>query len=84
MMAAKARTIAEQNRRPHVNTLTRGVREIGKEASHLDPRLPTGEKCIVRTDLMGGSMAKQEIAKYNEDIDETCNYCREANRLQTT
>ena len=31
-------------------------------------------------------MAKQEIAKHNEDIDETCNYCKEvdstANRIR--
>ena len=23
-------------------------------------------------------MTKQEIAKYNEDVDDTCNYCKEA------
>ena len=27
---------------------------------------------------MGGSKAKQEIAKYNEDVGDTCNYCKEA------
>ena len=27
---------------------------------------------------MGGNQAKCEIAKYNEDIDKTCNYCKEA------
>ena len=61
--------------------LARGLREINKEASQLDPKLPAEEKGVVRTALMGGSMAKQEIAKYNEDIDETCNYCREANSI---
>ena len=39
MMAARARTIAEWNRRHQFNTLTRGLREIDKEASQLDPKL---------------------------------------------
>ena len=78
MMAVRARTLAEWDRRHHINTLTRGIRRIDREASQLDPKLPVEEKGIVRTALMGGSAAKQEIAKYNEDIDDTSNYCEEA------
>ena len=58
-----------------------GLREIDKAANQLDPKLPAEEKGIVRTALMGGSMAKQEIDKYNEDIDDTCNYCKEAKSI---
>lgn len=59
MMAVRARIIAEWNRVHHVNTLTRGLREIDKEASRLDPKLPAEEKGIVRTALMGGSLARE-------------------------
>ena len=79
MMAARARTIAEWDRRHHTNTLTIGPIELDKEASQLDPTLPDdAEKGIIRTAWMGRSMAKREIAKYNEDVDDTCNYCKEA------
>ena len=27
---------------------------------------------------MGGNIAKQEIAKFSEDVGDTCNYCKEA------
>ena len=33
---------------------------------------------ILRVALMGGSMVKQEIAKYNDDVDDACNYCKDA------
>ena len=33
------------------------------------------KKGILRIVIMGGSMAKQEIVKYNEDVADTCNYC---------
>ena len=74
MMAADARTTAGWNKRHHANTLTKGLREIEKEASQLDSKVPAEEQGVVRTALMGGSMAKQEIAKYNEDVDESCKY----------
>lgn len=77
MMAARARTLAEWDRRHHINTLTRGLREIEKEASQLNPKLPDEEKGIIRIALMGGSMAKQEIGKYNEDVGDACNYCKD-------
>ena len=33
---------------------------------------------MVATSMMGGNQASCEISKYNEDLDKTCNYCREA------
>ena len=36
------------------------------------------DKCIVRTAMMGGAMSKQEIAKFNEDYDDACDYCKGA------
>ena len=69
MMAARARTIAEWTRLHLMNDQTRGLREIDKEASQPDPKLPAEEKGIIRTAVMGGSMAKHDIAKYNEDVD---------------
>lgn len=35
------------------------------------------EKGILATSLMGGNQARCEISKYNEDVDKTCNYCKE-------
>ena len=78
MMAARVRTLAEWERKHHANTLARGLREIDKEANQLNPKLSDEEKGGIRTAIMGGIIAKQEVAKFNEDFDDTCNYCKEA------
>ena len=53
------------------------------EASQVDAALNDEEQGIVRTAMMGGTMAKQEIAKLNEDYDEECSYCQEATSTAT-
>lgn len=63
MMAARARTLGEWERKHHLNTFTRGLREIDKEASQLNLTLPEKEQVTIRTAVVGGSIAKQEIAK---------------------
>ena len=73
--AARARTRAEWMRR---NSKRMNVREIDRTASQIDPKLSDESKGLVRTTMMGGTMAKQEIAKFNEEYDEKCNYCLEA------
>ena len=35
--------------------------------------MPGKEKGTVRTSIMGGGMAKHDIAKFNEDVDDDCN-----------
>ena len=58
--AARARTRAEWNRS---TTSTRlHARDIHREASQIDPKLAGGEKGMVRAAMMGGTLAKQEIA----------------------
>ena len=76
MMATRARNKAEWSR----STSTRmigGLREIDREASQIDKHLSDLEQGVVRTAMMGGTMAKQEISKFNEDVDDNCNYCKE-------
>jgi len=75
--AVRARTRAEWNRNTD-NLVSREIREIDRELSQVDKDLSEEEKSMIRTALMGGNQAKCEIAKYNEDIDKTCNYCKEA------
>ena len=72
--AARARTRAEWLRR---NSKRMNVREIDRTASQIDPKLSDESTGLVRTIMMGGTMAKQEIAKFNEDYDEKCDYCHE-------
>ena len=81
MAAARARSIAEWNRKHHINTFASGLREIDREGSQVNPGMTDEEKGIVRTAMMGGAMAKQEIDKFNEDYDATCDYCKEVCRL---
>ena len=69
-MAARARTRAAWFRKLF-DTTTRGLLEIDKEASNIDPKLPPEEKGIARTATMGGGMAKQDIVVPNEDVDDT-------------
>ncbi len=54
------------------------LKEIDKEATKMDQKMPDEEKGTLRTSLMGGAMAKQDIANFNEDIDDDCNYCKDA------
>ena len=75
--AARARTRAEWLRDTG-NVESKEIREIDRDLSQVDKELTEEEKGVVRTALMGGNQAKCEIAKYNEDIDKTCNYCKEA------
>jgi hypothetical protein len=74
-MAARARTIAEWNT---ANVKVRGLREIDKEATAIHSKMSAEEKGVLRTTLMGGAMAKQDIAKINEDVDDNCNFCKQA------
>ena len=75
--AVRARTRAEWNRNTD-NPASREIREIDRELSQVDKDLTEEEKNMLGAALMGGNQAKCEIAKYNEDIDRTCNYCKEA------
>ena len=76
MQAARARTNAEWNR----DSTTRmvGLREIDRQASLVGAGLTEEEKGVVRTIQMGGTMSKQNIAAFNEDVDTKCSYCQEA------
>ena len=51
---------------------------MDKEASQISKKLSDEEKGIVRTAISRGNMAMEEIANINEEYDETCNYCKEA------
>jgi len=53
------------------------VREVDRTASQIDPSMDEEDKGFVRTAMMGGTMAKQEIAQFNEDCDEECDYCKD-------
>ena len=77
MMAARARNGAEWSRNPSIK-MARGLREIDREANQVNKAFIELEQGVVRTAMIGGTMARQEIAKFNEDIDDTCNYCMEA------
>ncbi len=72
-MAARARTSAEWNR---PTTIQMKVREVDRTASQVDPNMNEEDKGYERTAMMGGTMAKQEIAQFNEYCDEECEYCR--------
>ena len=72
MMATRARNKAEWCRST-TTRMTTGLREIDREASQIDKHLNDLEQGIVRTAMMGGTMAKQEISKFNENVDGECN-----------
>ena len=57
MMATRARNKAEYSRRAMTGR-TVGFREIDREASQIDKNLSDLEQGIVRTAMMGGTMAK--------------------------
>ena len=42
----------------------------------MDVKLSSEDKGILRTHISGGGMAKRDIAQFNEDADDTCDYCR--------
>ena len=75
MMAARARTVAERQR--YSSTTMVGLREIDREASKINHKLSEEEKAMVRTAQMGGTMAKQAISSFNQDVSPECNYCKE-------
>ena len=75
MQASRARTNAEWNR--DSSTRMVGLREIDRQASLVDAGLTEEEKGVVRTIQMGGTMRKQSIAAFNEDVDTKCTYCQE-------
>ena len=54
-----------------------GLREIDRQESLVDVGLTEEEKGVVRTIQMGGTMSKQSIAAFNEDVDGKCTYCQE-------
>ena len=76
MQATRARTNAEWNR--DSSTRMAGLREIDRQASLVGAGLTEEEKGVVRTIQMGGTMSKQSIAAFNEDVDTKCTYCQEA------
>jgi len=65
--AARARTKAEW-KRDTGNTTSKEFREIDREASQISDALTDLEKGMMATSLMGGTQAKCEIAKYNENF----------------
>jgi hypothetical protein len=80
--AARARTRAEKARDTS-DLLATEFLEIDKELTQVAKGLSEEEKGFVMTSMMGGSQAKCEISRYNEDVEKTCNYCREMNRWLT-
>ena len=76
MMATRARTSAEWSRAP--STRMAGLKEIDREASKIDEKLDEEEKAMVKTAQMGGTIAKQAISSFNQDVSPECNYCKEA------
>ena len=77
MAAARARTRAEFTRDTS-SIVANGLLEIDRELSQVNKNLDDEEKAMVRTATMGGTMAKKEVAEFNQDYDGTCNYCMEA------
>jgi len=73
--AARARTRAEWCRG---SSKTIATREIDRDASQPDPKMESDKQGFVRTVMMGGNQAKQEIAAYNEDVDTKCDLCGKA------
>ena len=66
-MAARARSRAEWVRD---SSRRLNVREIDREASQLSKKLTDEEKGMVRTAQIGGTLAKDVIAGFNEDVKE--------------
>ena len=64
--------------RDTTNAISRSIREIDSDLSQINKDLNDVEQAMVRTAMMGGTLAKKEIAEYNEDYDSTCTYCKEA------
>ena len=77
LAAARARSRAEWFRNTS-SLISKGVFEIDRDISQPSNNLTDTEKGMVATSLMGGNQARCEVSKYNEDVDKTCNYCREA------
>ena len=77
LAAARARSRAEWFRNTS-SLISKGTLEIDRDISQPSKILNDIEKGIVATSLMGGNQARCEISKYNEDVDNTCSYCREA------
>ena len=73
MQAVRARTLAEWRR--DTSTRMAGLREIDRKASQVNSKLSEEEKGIVRTVQMGGTMAKQYIATFDQTVDDKCMYC---------
>ena len=73
MMATRARTNAEWHRASSIKMA--GLREIDREASKIDRKLDEEEKAMVKTAQMGGTMAKQFISNFNQDVSPECNSC---------
>ena len=78
MMVARSRTMAEwlagKDSRPRTI-------EIDREASQPSDKLTDEEKGIVTTAMIGGGMAGNDIASFNEDVGKDCTYC--GNELST-
>ena len=78
MMVARSRTRAEwlagKGSRPRTI-------EIDREASQPSDKLTDEEKGIVATAMIGGGMAGNDIASFNEDVEKQCTYC--GNELST-
>lgn len=74
--AARARTKAAWQYK-HDPKL-RFLRGIDKQAFTIDKKLTKEEKGILRTHVSGGAIAKKQIAGYNKDVTDPCDYCRAA------
>ena len=77
LAAGRARAKAEWNRKGS-DKLARGPIEIDSELSQVSKKLNDEEQGIVRTVLAGGNQARKEIAEFNQDCDNVCTYCLEA------
>ena len=75
--AARARTRAERSRDTG-NATANEILEIDRDLSQVSNVLNDTEKGMVATSMMGGTQAKCELSKYNEDVTKQCNHCLEA------
>ena len=74
----RAVTRARNNAEYYRDTTNRiQAREIDREASQVDKELPEEEQGYVRSGMIGSTLGKQSIANINEDVDGTCNYCKQ-------
>jgi len=79
--AGRARNRAEWHRGTSTKRL-RAPLEIDSELSRIAPTNDEEAKGILRVVQMGGNLAGNEIAGFNQDVSPVCTYCNEATSTQ--